>query len=68
MITSRSVEAWGILVLGVLLVAMLWLNTRGWAFAITVVLVVLFGFLCYEEGEASRRGWRRARDAGDSRP
>jgi hypothetical protein len=60
MIARRSAEMWGILVLAVLTLAMLWINTRGWAFAITVVLVVLFGFLCYEEGEANRRGWRRS--------
>ena len=30
MITSRSVEAWGILILVVLLLALLWLNTHGW--------------------------------------
>ena len=59
MITSRSAEAWGILVLGVLLLAMLWINTRGWAFALSVVLVVLFGLLCYEEGEATWRARRR---------
>ena len=59
MIVRRSAEAWGILVLAALVFAILWLNTRGWAFAITVVLVLLFGFLCYEEGEDSRRSWRR---------
>ena len=59
MIARRSAEAWGILVLAALVFGMLWLNTRGWALAITVVLVALFGLLCYEEGEANRRGWRR---------
>ncbi len=59
MIARRSAEAWGILVLAVLVVGMLWINMTGWAFAISVVLVVLFGFLCYEEGEDSRRRWRR---------
>ncbi len=51
----RSAEAWGILVLAVLVAVMLWINTRGWAFVITAALVVLFGFLCFEEGEGSRR-------------
>lgn len=55
MIARRSAEMWGIVVLAVLVLAMLWINTRGWAFAITVVLVVLLGFLCYEEGESARR-------------
>lgn len=59
MITSRSAEAWGIAVLAVALLAMLWINTRGWVFLITLGLVVLFGLLCYEEGEANRRAWRR---------
>ena len=58
MIVRRSAEAWGILVLAVLLFVMLGLNMRGWAFVITAVLVVLFGFLCFEEGEGSRRRWR----------
>jgi hypothetical protein len=31
----------------------------GRALTITVVLVVLFGFLCYEEGQDSHRSWRR---------
>ena len=56
MVTPRSADAWGILVLAVLVVGMLRINTRGWAFAITVVLVLLFGLLCYEEGEAACRG------------
>lgn len=59
MIARRSAEAWGILVLAVLLVGMRWINLTGWALAITVVLVVLFGFLCDEAGEDSRRAWRR---------
>ncbi len=56
MVRRRSAEAWGILVLAVLVVGMLWINTQGWAFAITGVLVGLFGLLCFEEGEATRRG------------
>ena len=59
MIARRSAEAWGILVLAALVFTMLWINTKGWALAIIVVLVVLFGLLCYEEGEDSRRSWRR---------
>ena len=59
MIARRSAEVWGILVLAVLVFGMLWINTKGWALAIAVVLVVLFGLLCYEEGEDSRRAWRR---------
>jgi hypothetical protein len=59
MIVRTSAETWGIVVLAVLVFGMLWINTRGWAFAITVVLVVLFGLLCYEEGEDNRRRWRR---------
>lgn len=59
MIARRSAEAWGILILAVLLAGMLWINMTGRALTITVVLVVLFGFLCYEEGQDSRRSWRR---------
>ena len=59
MIARRSAEVWGILVLAVLVFGMLWINLTGWALAITVVLVALFGLLCYEEGEDSRRAWRR---------
>lgn len=58
MIARWSAEAWGILVLAVLVFVMLGLNMRGWAFVITAVLVLLFGFLCFEEGEDSRRRWR----------
>ena len=59
MIARWSAEAWGILVLAVLLFVMLGINMRGWAFVITTVLVLLFGFLCFEEGEVNRRGRRR---------
>jgi hypothetical protein len=59
MIARRSAEAWGILILAVLLAGMLWINMTGRALTITVVLVVLFGFLCYEEGQDSHRSWRR---------